>query len=439
LNKYYTNSTNEELIQHNTLKSDSIVTKTKLLTLVFYNIWVITSIIIIGVISITYYELYSDKIFIENGYHTLFNKYMTFNKASESLINSVSLYSKHPDNHFDFYKSSPSFALFFSIFNLIPYNVGLFIWNILNSVLIIGVVHNMSKLGYGLRNKFLWILAIEILTMALNEESYGLFLGLLFLAYWQLENGNTGKGAIILSSLMFVKFIGIFFLLLLFIYPNKIRSLATSLLTLMSIALLPLIIVNPDYLYEQYVQWFSLLFRDSNGFVNLSAMNIFESWFDVYANKFIFISIAFALMIIPLIGVRNYSSKLFRLFFISSILVFVSIFNLKSDHSTFVLSTFGICIWYFYNRERERFLSFVDYFLFLGMIIFSIIISNEILMQYVLFDFSFPMYAESIPCFLIWIKLSYDLCFFKEQEEIKYRIIDTNLVKFFNQKNERNY
>src|SRR5437868_7837221 len=61
------------------------------------------------------------------------NNYLIFRAASLHLIHEQDLYAAYPAIHFDFYKYSPSFALLFLPFAVLPFALSMFIWNTLNA------------------------------------------------------------------------------------------------------------------------------------------------------------------------------------------------------------------------------------------------------------------------------------------------------------------
>src|SRR5205807_1392568 len=59
-----------------------------------------------------------------------------FRAAAVNLLAHRDLYAAHPDQHFDFYKYSPTFALLFAPLAALPFAPALLIWSLLNSLLL---------------------------------------------------------------------------------------------------------------------------------------------------------------------------------------------------------------------------------------------------------------------------------------------------------------
>src|SRR3954464_9991712 len=61
------------------------------------------------------------------------NNYLIFRAASLHLLHAQDLYAAYPALHFDFYKYSPSFALLFLPFAVLPLALSMLLWNALNA------------------------------------------------------------------------------------------------------------------------------------------------------------------------------------------------------------------------------------------------------------------------------------------------------------------
>src|SRR6476469_4390536 len=61
------------------------------------------------------------------------NNFLIFRAASLHLLHVQDLYAAYPTLHFDFYKYSPSFALLFLPFAVLPLALSMLLWNALNA------------------------------------------------------------------------------------------------------------------------------------------------------------------------------------------------------------------------------------------------------------------------------------------------------------------
>lgn len=63
---------------------------------------------------------------------TDYNNYVIFRRSWFHLINGTNLYSVYPDEQWDFFKYSPTFALFMGSIAYLNDYIGLSLWNVLN-------------------------------------------------------------------------------------------------------------------------------------------------------------------------------------------------------------------------------------------------------------------------------------------------------------------
>src|SRR2546429_2046797 len=73
---------------------------------------------------------------VQRGVFSPSNNFKVFRAAAVNLLAPRALYAAHPDQHFDFYKYSPTFALLFAPLAALPFAPALLIWSLLNSLLL---------------------------------------------------------------------------------------------------------------------------------------------------------------------------------------------------------------------------------------------------------------------------------------------------------------
>src|ERR1051325_571396 len=64
------------------------------------------------------------------------NNFLIFRAAFDHLRAGVDLYAFHPADHADLFKYSPTFALLFAPFAVLPFDVAIISWNVLTVTLI---------------------------------------------------------------------------------------------------------------------------------------------------------------------------------------------------------------------------------------------------------------------------------------------------------------
>src|SRR5205807_9694925 len=64
------------------------------------------------------------------------NNFTVFRAAATNLLAHRDLYAAHPDQHFDFYKYSPTFAVLFAPLAYLPFALTFLCWTLLNGLLL---------------------------------------------------------------------------------------------------------------------------------------------------------------------------------------------------------------------------------------------------------------------------------------------------------------
>jgi hypothetical protein len=77
--------------------------------------------------------------------YTNYNNYVIFKQSFIHLMNHQDLYKLYPNEHWDLYKYSPTFALFFGFFQIFPDSIGLILWNILNAGVLLFSIYYLPK------------------------------------------------------------------------------------------------------------------------------------------------------------------------------------------------------------------------------------------------------------------------------------------------------
>jgi hypothetical protein len=244
------------------------------------------------------------------------------------------------------------------------------------------------------------------MTALQNAQSNVLIAGLLLLAFSCLERRRVALGSLMIVLAAFTKLFGLVAFSLVFLYPQKRKFVLFSALWVTAIALLPLIVVSPAELLEQYVSWWHLLSTDYAEFAGLSVMAWLESWFHLTPPKSVVELAGISLFCWPLLERRR--DFAFRLLFLCSVLVWVVIFNHKAESSTYVIAMCGVGLWYF-SRFFAGIASRLDLALVSIAFIFTSLSPTDLFPSALSAAFFVPYAIKAVPCILVWGKILHDL------------------------------
>ena len=362
-----------------------------------------------SILSLIETKTYDNSGIVYNGY----NNYTIFEKSFEHLKNNQDLYVLYPEEHWDLYKYTPSFSVFFGIFNVLPDWLGLSLWNILNAVLLLLAIYYLPKLSAYQKGVILLIMLIELMTSMQNAQSNGLIAGLLVFAFGLLERNKFFWAALCVVFSMFIKLFGIAGFLLFFFYPQKWKSALYAFFWTGTLLALPLLFVE----FTQYIKLFSsywgLLINDHDASYGYSVMGWIHSWLSIDINKNIIVAAGGVMLLLPLYKIKLYNDFVYKYLMLSSVLIWIVIFNHKAESPTFIIAMTGVALWY--NQAEKKTLNII---LLLGAIILTSLSPTDIFPKNLRDEFVKPYVLKAFPVILIWIKIIYDLIILKENRTI---------------------
>ena len=246
-----------------------------------------------------------------------------------------------------------------------------------------------------------------------NEQSNGLIAGLLVLSFGFLENKKYFLAPLLIVFSIFIKLFGIVGFALFLFYPKKWKLALYSFIWGAILFIIPLIFVD----YNQYItllqSFFKLLTNDHTSSYGYSVMGWLNTWFSLEINKNIVVLIGVIVFLIPLIKFRQYKNFLFRYLTLSSILIWVVIFNHKAESPTFIIAMTGVALW-FIKSEKNM----LNIILFAIAILLTSLSPTDIFPKYLREEFVKPYVLKAFPCILIWFKIIYDMIVLTERETI---------------------
>ena len=103
-----------------------------------------------------------------------------------------------------------------------------------------------------------------------------------------------------------------------------------------------------------------------------------------------------------------YKDYSFRLVMLSSVLVWMVIFNHMAESPTFIVAMAGVVIWFYAQKPN-----ITNLVLLILCIVFTCLSPTDIFPPYVRKEIFQPYVIKAVPCILIWVKMIYDLLFDK--------------------------
>ncbi len=352
------------------------------------------------------------KTFHEGGIeYNSYNNYTIFEKSFHHLKEGKDLYILYPEEHWDLYKYSPTFAVFFGIFAIFPDWIGLNLWNFLNAFMLLIAVYYLPKLNNYQKGLILLISLIELMTSMQNDQSNALIAGLIILTLGLLEKDKYLFAAFCIIFSVYIKLFGVVGFVLFLFYPKKWKLAAYSALWAIILFIIPLVYITVEQYEFLFSSYWTLLSNDSSASLGYSVMGWLNSWFGLEINKLFVILSGLLFSLIPLYRINEYKNYSFKILTLASILIWVVIFNYKAESPTFIIAMTGVALW-FITTKKSR----INIVLFVSSIIFVSLSPTDIFPAYLRNEWVKPYTLKALPCILIWFKIVFDMIKLREDK-----------------------
>lgn len=351
--------------------------------------------------------------FEQNGFHYQpLQNFAIFRNSFFHLIHHQDLYARFDVEQWDLYRYSPTFALLFAPFAVLPYSLGAVLWNVLNAGALFWAVRCLPVGAPRTRMLVLWFVFLSMLNSVSNAQSNALMAGLMLAAFNAQERKNPILSSFLIVLSIFVKLFGVFALLPCLIYQGRKKLLACTAGWGAIMAALPLIAVPPAQLLALYRGWYATVRAFSEARLGLSVMGFLRAWFHLEVPQN-YVVLAGALILIAVALRGPHRDPRFRLLAAASVLIFVTIFNYAAESPTFVLAVTGCALWYFFQARTPANLA-----LLIAVFLFTCLSSTDLVPRALRREFLETYVIKAVPCILVWIKLQYDMLRFDESNAL---------------------
>jgi hypothetical protein len=168
---------------------------------------------------------------------------------------------------------------------------------------------------------------------------------------------------------------------------------------------LPVLVIGFDQLVFLYKSWYQLLAADHAASTGISVTGFLKAIFpSVTINNLYVLLTGLILLLLPLIRIKQYKFFIFRIFFLSSIIIWSVIFNHKAESPTFIIAMTGVGIWFF-SQERKT----ENIVLLLFALVLTSLSSTDLVPGSIRDHYIAPFCLKVLPCIIVWLKISAEM------------------------------
>ena len=340
------------------------------------------------------------------------NNYTIYCNSFYHLIHHITLYGYFNKEQLDQYLYSPSFPFIIMPFVILPKYIGVVLWCIFNALALFFAVR---VLNIDEKKKVFihWFVFLEMLTSIQNIQVNPLVAALFIFAFAAFESKKIGLAAFIIVVSLFIKVFGIVGASMFFFYPHRLKFIGYFIFWSGVIFLLPLFFISFDELLNQYKGWYTAIISYHSDDINdrLSAMQLLAVNLHFQLNdvgRYAIQIVAVIIFCIKYIRYKLFNNAQFKLLFLSTILIWSTIFNNAVESPSFVIAATGIALWYIAD-DKSKFNTALMIFAF----VFTCLSPTDLFPRYVRETFIVPYVLKCLPSFIIWLKIEYELVFRK--------------------------
>ena len=267
-----------------------------------------------------------------------------FRESFWHLVAHRNLYAPDPLQGYDLFKYSPTFALLFAPFAIVPPALGMLAWDLVNALVL------LAAIGKLLPRREAAIAALlvlpEVFVSAQASQSNALVAGLIVFAFLALERSRLMHAAIAIGVGTAIKIFPLAAVTFALPYRARWRFGWRVALVGVVLVLLPLGVVSAPLLRQEYRWWAAVESVDAlahgasvmglvAGFVGGSLPN----WPVQLAGTIVLLA--------PLVArPREWNDARFLRLYLCSLLVYVVLFNHQAERPSYVIAVTGVAIWF---------------------------------------------------------------------------------------------
>lgn len=348
-------------------------------------------------------------------YHTgtHHNNYLIFIYTYFHSLDHLSLFNKYPEygdmNHY-----GPLFALIIAPFAMIPEYIGMFLWELLNSLFLYYAIKTLP-IEVKKINAVYWIIAHELLTALFACQINPSITAIIILSYTLINKKENFWAACLILLGTFIKLYGIVGLAFFFFVKEKPKFIAYCIFWSIIFFVLPMIFFTPEYIIGQYKEWYISL---SNKQIENATL---VSWQDVSVMGIVrrvtqnpnipnlpFLIPGIIIFCLPYLRIKQFKSETFRLMYLASTLIFTVIFSNSSESPTYIIAFAGVAIWFVIQEKPMRPIVIA---LFIFAILLTTLGPSDLYPRYIRVNYIMHYSLKALPCLFIWLFISYQMIF----------------------------
>ncbi len=343
-----------------------------------------------------------------------YNNYSIFKGAFYHLVRQQPLYASYPE-YWDTNHYGPLFGVLIAPFALLPDLPGMVLWSLFNTGVLYAAVQGLP-LEQRQKTGILWISFIELTTAQHSLQINPALTGWILLTFVFLHRRKLFVAALFPLLGLFIKLYGVVAFALGIFEKKKGRLALYTLVWTLIFLVLPMLFSSPQFVLQSYADWSDSLLEKNNQNVltdplqnmqNISAMGLISRSLHWPCFPVLFVLIpAAVLMLAPLFRIAQHGSKVFRLQYLSALLLSIVLFSTGSESPTYIIAVTGAALFFVLQAKPY---SKWTLFLFWSMLLLTCLSPTDLFPRAIRKEWIQPYALKALPCLLIWGTIIFQL------------------------------
>lgn len=336
---------------------------------------------------------------------------MIFKGVFWHVWNQTSLFIEYPQEYFDVNHYGPLFSLVIAPFAVVPDWLGMILWCVALSLFLYVAIRKSDLTKYQ-QVFILWFCAHELLTALFMQQFNIAIAAIILLAFFLIEKERDTEAAFFIVLGTLVKLYGILGLAFFFFSKHKCRFVVSLVIWSIVLFALPMLISSPEYIVNQYQEWYYCLIEKNGENLNSLHQNISLlgmvrkiSGLMTYSDLWLLIP-GTLLFAIPYLRFSQYKNVAFRQTLLASVMMFLVLFSTGSESNGYITPFVGIVIWYTAAPWKR---TNWDVALLIFAFVLSSLSPSDLFPAYLRKEWVQPYALKALPVTLIWFKLCYEM------------------------------
>ena len=339
------------------------------------------------------------------------NNFDVYRHTFYHALHGTSLYAESTDgSYWDINHYGPLFSLIIAPFAVLPPWLGLLLWDLCLAAFLYWAVSLLCRNMSRLQVFIVWFCAHELLTALFMQQFNVAIAAIIILSYYFISKEHDAHATFFILVGTFVKIYGIVGIAFFFLSKHKLKFIVSFLGWGVFLFCLPMIISSPNYVIEQYQEWWiDLSSKNSENLMslaqNISLLGIIRKA-GLPVNDLYIILLGVCLMALGYFRLTQWKNEAFWLQILSAILMFVVLFSTGSESSSYIIALIGCVTWYCcvpWKRTKTD----------IALMVFAFIVTSlspsDLFPAFIKKNIIQPYALKAMPVAIIWIKLMTEL------------------------------